>query len=155
MRADKIIVDDWDTPEHMAEDLENAERILSEPFNPPFPIVRIYSRQVFGTEAAERMREALATPNSVLVLSTEDSFEWVDRGGRPYSNHLDIKYPHICFKCKRKLKFIELYGINREYSEAFNMPLYKRLKKLWKSPYVEFYCCVCFNLNALNKSLGF
>ena len=90
-----------------------------------------------------------------IVLPTCVISEWVKPKYMNHSNHLNTKYPHVCFKCKRELRFIELYGINREYSEAFNIPLYKRLKKLWKSPYVEFYCCVCFNLNALNKSLGF
>ncbi|KKM15856.1 hypothetical protein LCGC14_1691830 [marine sediment metagenome] len=70
---------------------------------------------------------------------------------------LDVKYPHICFNCKRGLKFEELFHANKReinqgliaghhYSDLlkFDMPLYRSLKKLWRSQVVEFYCCKCF-----------
>ncbi len=62
-----------------------------------------------------------------------------------YSTHLDIKYPHVCFKCKKKLKFKELFNANRKNCYSFDMPLYRKLKKLWRSQVVEFYCCECFS----------
>ena len=99
-----------------------------------------------GRQFDEEIREVIEQGRHAFVLPRDDTLEWIGPPRPKHSNHLDIKYPHICFKCKRKLKFIELYGINREYSEAFNMPLYKRLKKLWKSEFVKFYCCTCFTM---------
>ncbi len=73
-----------------------------------------------------------------------------------YSKHLDIKYPHVCFKCKDKLTFKELFDANRniygdnsypplsDQTINFDMPNYRKLKKLWRSQVVEFYCCECF-----------
>ncbi len=76
-----------------------------------------------------------------------------------YSKHLDIKYPHVCFKYKEKLTFKELFNANRRKENYkkdftfpngdlryldFDMPLYRKLKALWRSQVVEFYCCKCF-----------
>lgn len=62
-------------------------------------------------------------------------------------NPLDVKYPHVCFKCKTPIIFEELFNANRRNHEfrklQFDMPLYRSLKKLWKSKYVEFFCCTC------------
>lgn len=62
-------------------------------------------------------------------------------------HYLDVRYPHICFKCKTPVIFRELFNANRrnyEYGKLqFDMPLYRRLKKMWKSRFVEFFCCTC------------
>ena len=42
-----------------------------------------------------------------------------------------------CFKCGQDLSWNELYSTNR------NIP-WTKLRKLWDSPNVEFYCCSCF-----------
>ncbi len=57
---------------------------------------------------------------------------------------LDTKYPHVCFSCKKELKFKELW--NRNVSMGV-----KRLKKLWKSQVIEFYCCECFKKAEVDK----
>ena len=80
-------------------------------------------------------------------------------GDRPWSlipaheekHLLDINYPHVCFRCKKPIYWRELFLANRERTKGgrmleFNMPLYRKLKKLWKSQIVEFYCCECFNI---------
>lgn len=51
---------------------------------------------------------------------------------------LDKRNPHKCFSCDMGLKFV---------SFSFNSPLsYEEDKKLWKSPYIQFYCCNCMIL---------
>ena len=55
---------------------------------------------------------------------------------------LDIKYPHVCFKCKKTLYWSELYGRNRLYELDYKS--YKKLKLLWRSQIIEFYCCTCY-----------
>jgi len=49
----------------------------------------------------------------------------------------DIKYPHKCFKCKRALYWTELLESNPNMNRL-------QLAKLWKSKYVQFYCCSCY-----------
>ena len=71
----------------------------------------------------------------------------VDRFKKIKKHPLDVKYPHVCFKCKTPIIFGELFNANRrnyEYGKLqFDIPLYRRLKKLWKSHFVEFFCCTC------------
>ncbi len=67
---------------------------------------------------------------------------------------LDKKYPHVCFECKKPLKFEELFQANTKdeyykFGGCFNMPLYRRLKKLWRSQIIEFYCCNCYKLQII------
>ncbi len=68
---------------------------------------------------------------------------------------LDRRYPHFCFECKKPLKFEELFDANITYYNSpnaiwrrsklnFDMPLYRKLKKLWRSQVIEFYCCNCY-----------
>ena len=63
---------------------------------------------------------------------------------------LDIKYPHVCFKCKKPLFWSELYDANTKpisINEIFDgdYKIYKKLKNLWRSQVIEFYCCHCYD----------
>ena len=75
----------------------------------------------------------------------------------PNITHLEIKYPHTCFICNQELIFKELFDANEPLKATafygFDMPLYMRLKKLWKSKDVEFLCCDCFALEKKNLKL--
>ncbi len=83
-----------------------------------------------------RLRDAMQPGDPIYV--THDSI-WTHK-----TKHiLDIKYPHVCFKCKKSLCWKELYAANCD-GIVFNMPVYKRLKKLWRSKVIEFYCCECY-----------
>lgn len=67
---------------------------------------------------------------------------------------LDIHYPHKCHRCKKPLYWEELYHANaftfiyRDYQPGtglkWDFKAYKRLKKLWRSKVVQFYCCDCY-----------
>ncbi len=66
---------------------------------------------------------------------------------------LDVKYSHVCYSrfCGKQLRFEELFQANtkNEYYRnggCFDIPLYRKLKKLWRSKDVEFFCCTCFKL---------
>ena len=79
---------------------------------------------------------------------------WGNHSNKPHP--LDRRYPHVCFECKKPLKFEELFRANiylynpkhiRRFDTIdFDMPLYRRLKKLWRSQVIEFFCCNCFKL---------
>ena len=66
---------------------------------------------------------------------------------------LDVKYPHECYdsNCNYKLTFKELLGRNASIKidgcvlNFYNYKDYKHLKKLWKSKYVQFLCCQCYD----------
>ena len=77
--------------------------------------------------------------------TTSDSIV-VDLIWPPKEKHiLDIKYPHICFKCKKELSWVELFNANMNDFWSFNAYKgYKILKKLWRSRDIEFYCCSCY-----------
>ncbi len=69
----------------------------------------------------------------------------------PPTHILDRRYPHVCFECKKLLKFEELFLANMGTGGPvmyanFDMPLYRRLKKLWRSRDVQFFCCNCFKV---------
>ena len=51
----------------------------------------------------------------------------------------DTKYPHQCFECNSQL----MYGhaMEKARKEGFTQ---EQFKEMWKSEYVEFYCCHCF-----------
>jgi len=69
---------------------------------------------------------------------------------------LDVKYPHMCFNpnCKRKLNFKELWEANAKEifvnnkvhhgRRKWDFECYLRMKKLWRSQVIQFYCCDCF-----------
>lgn len=57
-------------------------------------------------------------------------------------HRLDVKHPHKCFGCKKDLGWVELF--NRNSISFFDVFNYRRLKKLWKAPIVNFFCCICF-----------
>ncbi len=56
---------------------------------------------------------------------------------------IDEKYLHICFNCKRELRFVEMCAANTNKDKD-------RLRKLWKLEEIEFYCCSCYK-NAKNE----
>ncbi len=61
-------------------------------------------------------------------------------------SRIDEKYPHICFNCKRELRFEEMCAVNTNKDKD-------HLKKLWKLEEIEFYCCSCFkNANSIRIS---
>ncbi len=85
-----------------------------------------------------------------------------DKKHRPYSKHLDKLYPHFCFRCEITLKFEHFYNANApryafknpiadNYTSNFSVKEYKKFKRMWKSPYVEFYCCICVKSNKFNS----
>ncbi len=98
-----------------------------------------------------------------LILSGH--LEWVPPSLTLNPHILDKKYPHSCYNpdCKKSLYFEELYNTNMRIVKDtdtigygnfvrymdFDMPLYRRLKKLWRSPIIEFYCCDCYNFKEL------
>lgn len=58
-------------------------------------------------------------------------------------NKTKIEIPHSthsrrCWDCKKTLNFTEIYEQNRELEK-------ERLSKLWNHPYIQFYCCACFD----------
>lgn len=70
---------------------------------------------------------------------------------------LSIKYPHRCFnqECKVELSFQELLDRNASVwlkhldcnvIRFYDYKKYKELKRLWKSKYVQFYCCRCYKV---------
>ena len=68
----------------------------------------------------------------------------------PKQHPLDIKYPHKCFGCGTPLSWYELLTANlphlfRAIFTKKNYEKYKRLKKLWRSNFIQFYCCDCFD----------
>ncbi len=113
--------------------------------NSPYSVVAVDSDEGFSWEVR-------TTDNAILIPSSY-TVAWVKTHIRAYSNHLDTKYPHECFNsnCHRPLIFRELFAANNGIYDlnvgykAFNMPLYRKLKRLWKSQIVEFYCCNCFD----------
>lgn len=109
-----------------------------------------------------------------VVLPAGGNIEWISPFIKVRQHRLDVKYPHRCFKCKKPLLWLELYDANVDhvvvrrviYSFDSHLPVrtyhclglkwnfkaYKRLKKLWRSQVVEFYCCFCFKkMNDPNK----
>ncbi len=66
------------------------------------------------------------------------------QGGLKKKKHiLDRKYPHVCFECQTPLKFQELLDAN-SCTAFLDVDMYKRMKKLWRSRVIEFYCCLCY-----------
>jgi hypothetical protein len=85
---------------------------------------------------------------------------------------MDRKYPHVCFQCKKELKYRHAYNqacdkYNIYRKEAFDIPrlpnlsgmspdkalikdvkkshtFEKQFRKWWRSKYVQFLCCDCF-----------
>lgn len=55
------------------------------------------------------------------------------------------EYPHKCVKCKKTILFS--HAFNESKKKGFDL---KKFKKLWKSKYVEFYCCYCFPKPKMN-----
>lgn len=93
-------------------------------------------------DTEEHFRIDMESGGRALVLPRGCDVHWIG-GVRSKPHILDNKYPHVCFECKRELKWVELYTANCE-DIRFNMYAYRKLKKLWKSQVVEFYCCNCF-----------
>lgn len=98
-----------------------------------------------------------------VSINQGSGWEWIET---PKPHILDTKYPHVCFKCKRELKFRELYDANNVNEMIFytpymkellgyNVPLYRKLKKWWKSRVIEFYCCQCFREKDDKKGIIF
>lgn len=52
---------------------------------------------------------------------------------------LDKDYPHTCFnpKCKMRIHFHDFLNTNKNMNK-------NHLEKLWKSKYVQFFCCRCY-----------
>ena len=78
-----------------------------------------------------------------------------DVGSEVKQHPMDVKYPHVCFECHRKLFWEELLETNilenlrnvremRYKNYIKYQEKYKQLKKLWRSPYVQLYCCRCY-----------
>ena len=85
-------------------------------------------------------------PEGFTVVENEERWTHLTK-----PHPLDRRYPHSCFNCKRGLKFLELFQANTKNKYyrnggCFDMPLYRKLKKLWRSKDIEFYCCTCFKL---------
>lgn len=106
---------------------------------------------------SEHMSESLRTIRQgltrAIVLPRDCHLEWITPYKIVKPHPLDVKYPHVCFKCKKPLEWTELLNVNRtiEFDQygnivTFDMTIYKRLKKLWRSQVIEFYCCECFNI---------
>jgi len=46
----------------------------------------------------------------------------------------------ICYFCKKSIGFLDFKQHNcRNFT-------YEELEKIWNSPYVQLYCCFCYNL---------
>lgn len=74
-------------------------------------------------------------------LISEDSLECFKGDIKKRIKEPNIK-PHVkkirkCWKCGNNLYFYEFCDSNTEISE-------KRLLELWKSPYLQFFCCNCY-----------
>ena len=61
-------------------------------------------------------------------------------------HELDITHSRECYKCKKELRFIEVIEANRQ------IPM-KQLKKLWKHPAIQFYCCQCYNHEMVREEM--
>ena len=114
-----------------------------------------YSELFLGFRWEDIQDPIPATSNNVVsreegtfVTATGDEQLCVGDPVIPFKPHiLDKKYPHVCFKCKKSLKFGELFMANRKdhyFNHRFDIPLYRKLKKLWRSQVIEFYCCECY-----------
>ena len=78
-----------------------------------------------------------------IIMNSESRLEHTDELDfgvytSPFKSiKLDKKYPHICFKCKKPLRFMELRAANMSEDE-------NHLKNLWKLEGIEFFCCTCY-----------
>lgn len=62
--------------------------------------------------------------------------------GSPFQkkHQLDEDYPHICYKCKKKLKYLEAW---KEVKETKMTE--EKFQHLWELEQIEFYCCSCYD----------
>ena len=74
----------------------------------------------------------------VILTPGSDENEPIGRLTKIKKTELDFKYPHRCFECGKELRWLE---VTEATSNGFRI---EYLKKLWKSKYVQFYCCKCF-----------
>lgn len=98
------------------------------------------------------MIEMLRASNTFILPNTER-----------HQHHLDKRFPHVCFKCKKKLKykhalgralheFIMSINFDIKNNKKNNWNYYKEIlketkqfRKWWKNAIIQFYCCSCFN----------
>lgn len=52
------------------------------------------------------------------------------------------KYEHVCFDCKKTLKYEHVY--KKAYEGGMTE---QQFNHIWRSKYVEFYCCSCYNIH--------
>ncbi len=58
--------------------------------------------------------------------------------------HLNKDYRHYCFECGLFLSFIHFLKRNLKFRlDGLDGNNVEYLKKLWKSPDIQFYCCEC------------
>ncbi len=127
--------------------------------------IAIRTPRVWDDEVFKRIvQQATESFRNAIVLPSEYNIEWLTHPGGAleiiaheslpqavYTNTstkkhgLDIKYPHVCFKCKKDLYWVELFYANARSSfRGWDFKTYKKLKRLWRSKVVEFYCCKCY-----------
>ena len=53
---------------------------------------------------------------------------------------LDEDYPHICYKCKKKLKYLEAWHEVKKTKMTE-----EKFQHLWELEQIEFYCCSCYD----------
>lgn len=98
--------------------------------------------------------------NFVTITSTESLPQATYTSYKP-KHILDLHYPHKCHRCKKPLYWEELYDANagrvimicdRDHfariGPKWDFKTYKRLKKLWRSKVIQFYCCDCYRIKS-------
>lgn len=95
--------------------------------NDPQPVIPTTLENFIRTEL-NNLIEVVYRPNRV-ILSESDPIV-----------RLNKEFPHNCFnpECKIPLYFHELLNANPKIDKD-------HLEKLWKSKYVQFYCCNCYS----------
>lgn len=58
----------------------------------------------------------------------------------PKKHQLDEDYPHICYKCKKKIKYLEAWTEVKKTKMTE-----EKFQHLWELDQIEFYCCSCYN----------
>lgn len=59
----------------------------------------------------------------------------------------DEKYPHICYKCKKKLKYSEAWTEIKKTGMTE-----EKFDHLWELEEIEFYCCFCYDKETRGSS---
>ena len=120
----------------------NVEKILSMYSNISVKIEQYHTQIIHKISALDKYLNSINTEISHLEsnktkIITPSIIESMKKKlvEIPHSAHSSSRR---CWDCKKTLNFTEIYERNRDLEK-------ERLSKLWNHPYIQFYCCDCFD----------